>query len=97
MAESQGADRVWRQVFAPDFLPHTDLPFKDEFVAAIRREYPDLEVVEGTHPFHDAEAFKKGIRELSTQRAVTPQKMNDIVFRRIKVDSSHDKEPSSEG
>jgi predicted metal-binding protein len=60
-------------------------PFKDKFVEAIQREYPDLEVIEGTHPFHDEEAFKTGVRELASQRAVPPQKMNDLVFKRIKV------------
>jgi predicted metal-binding protein len=69
-------------------------PFKNEFVEAIRREYPDLEIVEGTHPFHDAEAFKRGIRELATQKAVTPQKMNDIVFRRIKFPPAEGEESS---
>ena len=54
-------------------------------IEAIRTEYPDLQIVEGTHPFLDVDAFKAGIKELTTQRAVTPQKMNDIVFKRIKV------------
>jgi hypothetical protein len=48
-------------------------PFKDDFVKVIRKEYPDLKVVEGTHPFHDLEAFRDGIKGLSGQRAVTPQ------------------------
>jgi hypothetical protein len=46
--------------------------------------------VEGTHPFHDLQAFKNGIKELTSQRAVTPQKMNDIVFKRIKVHRDED-------
>jgi hypothetical protein len=41
--------------------------------------------VEGTHPFHDPDAFKAGIKELISQRAVTPQTMNDLVFKRIKL------------
>jgi hypothetical protein len=49
-----------------------------------------LAIVEGTHPFHDIDAFKAGIGELATQRAVTPQKMNDIVFRRIKIHTEED-------
>jgi predicted metal-binding protein len=67
-------------------------PFKERFVADIRRDYPDLEIIEGTHPFHDAESFKRGIRELATQRAVPPQKMNDIVFRRIKIDGEDEQQ-----
>jgi hypothetical protein len=31
------------------------------------------------------EAFRTGVRELVSQRAVTPQRMNDLVFKRIKV------------
>jgi glycerate-2-kinase len=59
-------------------------------VATIRKEYPDIKIVEGTHPFHDLQAFKNGIKELTSQRAVTPQKMNDIVFKRIKVHTDDD-------
>ena len=55
-----------------------------------RSEYPDLQIVEGTHPFHASDAFKAGVTELTTQRAVTPQKMNDIVFRRIKIHTEED-------
>ena len=42
----------------------------------------------------DIDAFKAGVTELATQRAVTPQKMNDIVFRRIKI---HTEEDEKEG
>lgn len=46
--------------------------------------------MEGTHPFHDLEAFKAGIKELTSQKAVTPQKMNAIVFKRIKIHTEDD-------
>jgi hypothetical protein len=46
--------------------------------------------LEGTHPFHDVDAFKAGTREVTSQRAVTPQKMNDIVFKRIKIHTEKD-------
>jgi hypothetical protein len=49
-----------------------------------------LQIVEGTHPFHDIDAFKAGITELTTQRAVTPQKMNDLVFKRIEIHTEED-------
>ena len=65
-------------------------PFTAEFIKAIRTEYPDLHIVEGTHPFHDVDAFKAGIKELSSQRAVTPQKMNDLVCKRIKIHTEED-------
>jgi len=71
-------------------------PFLKEFVKAIRSEYPDLQIVEGTHPFHDIDAFKAGITELTTQRAVTPQKMNDIVFRRIEIQGEEDGKEANE-
>jgi glycerate-2-kinase len=67
-----------------------------EFTEAIRTEYPDLQIVEGTHPFHDIDAFKAGVKELTTQRAVTPQKMNDLVFRRIKIHSEEDEKEANE-
>ena len=47
-------------------------------------------MVEGTHLFHDEEAFKTGVRELVSQRVVTPQRMNDLVFKRIKLPSDKD-------
>jgi predicted metal-binding protein len=97
-----GTDRVWQKVkalkeYGIEALHLTSClmqvcPFTKEFIKAIRTEYPDLQIVEGTHPFHDEDAFKAGIKELSTQRAVTPQKMNDIVFKRIKVHTEDDKE-----
>ncbi|MEE8479834.1 MAG: CGGC domain-containing protein [Desulfobacterales bacterium] len=92
-----GADRIWQKVqalveYGIDALHFTSClvqlcPFKDEFKETIQREYPDLKVVEGTHPFHDIDVFKTGIKELVSQRVVTPQRMNDLVFKRIKLPS----------
>ena len=93
-------DRIWQKVkalkeYGIEALHLTSClvqvcPFTQEFVATIRKEYPELKIVEGTHPFHDLQAFKNGIKELTSQRAVTPQKMNDIVFKRIKVHREED-------
>jgi len=90
-----GSDRIWQKVralvdYGIDALHLTSClvqicPFKDAFLETIHREYPDLKVVEGTHPFHDPEEFRRGIRELASQRAVTPQRMNDLVFKRMKL------------
>ncbi|MEE8380836.1 MAG: CGGC domain-containing protein [Thermodesulfobacteriota bacterium] len=92
-----GADRIWQKVqalveYGIDALHFTSClvqlcPFKDEFKETIQKEYPDLKVVEGTHPFQDIDAFKTGIKELVSQRVVTPQRMNDLVFKRIKLPS----------
>jgi predicted metal-binding protein len=97
-----GSDRIWQKVkalkeYGIEALHLTSClvqvcPFTQEFVTTIRKEYPDLKIVEGTHPFHDLQAFKNGIKELTSQRAVTPQKMNDIVFKRIKVHRDDDRE-----
>ncbi len=97
-----GADRIWQKVqalvdYGIDALHFTSClvqlcPFKDAFLETIRKDFPSLAVVEGTHPFHDLDAFKNGVRELVSQRAVTPQRMNDLVFKRIKVSGSGDKE-----
>jgi predicted metal-binding protein len=98
-----GTDRIWQKVqalvdFGVDALHFSSClvricPFKDQFLETIRRDYPDLKVVEGTHPFHDEEAFRAGVEELVSQRVVTPQRMNDLVFKRIKLPS--DKEDDS--
>jgi predicted metal-binding protein len=95
-----GTDRIWQKVkalteYGIEALHLTSClvqvcPFKEEFVKTIKREYPDIKVVEGTHPFHDIDAFKAGIKEVASQRAVTPQKMNDIVFKRIKIHTAED-------
>ncbi len=92
-----GADRIWQKVqalveYGIDALHFTSClvqlcPFKDEFKETIQKEYPDLKIVEGTHPFQDIDAFKTGIKELVSQRVVTPQRMNDLVFKRIKLPS----------
>ena len=95
-----GTDRIWQKVkalteYGVEALHLTSClvqvcPFKEEFVKTIKKEYPDIKVVEGTHPFHDVDAFKAGIKEVTSQRAVTPQKMNDIVFKRIKIHREDD-------
>ena len=97
-----GADRIWQKVkalkeYGIEALHLTSClvqvcPFTEEFITAIRSEYPDLQIVEGTHAFHDVNAFKAGIKELATQRAVTPQKMNDLVFKRIKIHTDENEE-----
>jgi len=90
-----GTDRIWQKVkalveYGIDSLHLTSClvhicPFKGEFLETIYKEYPELKVVEGTHLFHDLEAFKTGVKELVSQRAVPPQSMNDLVFKRIKL------------
>ncbi len=95
-----GADRIWQKVkalteYGIDALHLTSClvqicPFKDAFLETIKKDFPGLKVVEGTHPFHDIQAFKTGIRELASQRAVPPQRMNDLVFKRIKVATPDD-------
>ena len=103
---AMGTQRIWQKVkalkeYGIEALHLTSCltqvcPFVKEFVAAIRTEYPDLAIVEGTHPFHDVDAFKAGISELATQRAVTPQKMNDLVFKRIKIHTEEEEEEGKE-
>jgi predicted metal-binding protein len=95
-----GTDRIWQKVkalaeYGIEALHLSSClvqvcPFKEEFVKTIKKEYPDIQVVEGTHPFHDVDAFKAGIKEVAAQRAVTPQKMNDIVFKRIEIYTEDD-------
>jgi len=90
-----GADRIWQKVqalvdYGIEALHLTSClvqlcPFTQEFLKTIREQYPDLKIVEGTHPFQDLEAVKVGVKELLSQRAVTPQSMNDLIFKRIKI------------
>ena len=97
-----GSERIWQKVqalvdYSIDALHFTSClthfcPFKDEFLETIRKEYPELKVVEGTHPFHDLEATRAGLKELASQKAVTPQRMNDLVFKRIKIHTEDDEE-----
>lgn len=92
-----GTERIWQKVqalvdYGIDVLHLSSCliqlcPFKDQFLSTIHEQYPDLKVVEGTHPFQDEDAFKIGVNELLTQRVVTPQRMNDLVFKRIKLPS----------
>ncbi len=95
-----GADRIWQKVkalveYGIDSLHLTSClvqicPFKDSFLDTIQKDFPKIKVVEGTHPFHDVDAFKSGVRELASQRAVPPQRMNDLVFKRIKIHTEDD-------
>ncbi len=96
-----GTDRIWQKVqalvdYGIDSLHLSSClvqlcPFKEAFLDTIRKDYPDLKVVEGTHFYDDEEAFKTGARELLSQRVVTPQRMNDVVFKRIKLPPDKDK------
>jgi predicted metal-binding protein len=91
-----GSDRIWQKVQALVDYGVTAIhlssclvqlcPFKDDFKKTIQTDYPDIKVVEGTHFFHDEDAFKTGVKELLSQRVVTPQRMNDLVFKRIKLE-----------
>jgi predicted metal-binding protein len=95
-----GTDRIWQKVqalveYGIDSLHLTSClvqicPFKDAFIDTIQKDFPKIKVKEGTHPFHDVEAFKSGVRELVSQRAVPPQRMNDLVFKRIKIHTKDD-------
>jgi len=95
-----GTERIWQKVkalkeYGIEAVHLTSClvqvcPHKDDFVKTIQKEYPDIKVVEGTHPFHDLDVFRSGIKELSSQKAVPPQKMNDLVFKRIQIHTEED-------
>lgn len=97
-----GTDRIWQKVkalaeYGIDSLHLTSClvqicPFKDAFLDTIKKDFPEIAVVEGTHPFDDIDAFKSGVKELASQRAVPPQRMNDLVFKRIKIHTQDEKE-----
>ncbi len=95
-----GTDRIWQKVqalldYGIDSLHLSSClvelcPFKDAFLDVIHKDYPDLKVVEGTHFYDNVEAFKRGARELLSQRVVKPQRMNDVVFKRVKLPPDED-------
>jgi predicted metal-binding protein len=54
-------------------------PFINKYDKIIRDNYPELEIIHGTHAPKDKEVFQKGVKELLCPTVCTPQDMNDII------------------
>lgn len=60
-------------------------PFLKQYQKSIKKKYPDLEVVLGTHRPINKEEFKRGVKELLCQTIAKPQDMNDMVKNTLEL------------
>ena len=60
-------------------------PFVQKYVGIIKKAYPDLEIVMGTHQPVDKTHFQKGLKELLCQTLSPPQTMNDMIRGNLKI------------
>ena len=60
-------------------------PFLRKYERAIRKAYPDIEVVLGTHQPLDAQEFRRGMHELLCPSLHTPQDANDMTRGTIEL------------
>lgn len=54
-------------------------PFTKQYQKVIEEQYPDLEIVLGTHKPIDKKEFQRGVKELLCPTISKPQTMNDMV------------------
>lgn len=60
-------------------------PFSKQYTTLIRREFPDINIVLGTHKPVDRNQFHQGVKELLCQTLAHPQTMNDLIRGTLKV------------
>lgn len=60
-------------------------PFINKYSEVIKEEYPNLELIMGTHTPADKQTFRKGVKELLCQTLASVQTMNDMIRRTIKI------------
>jgi predicted metal-binding protein len=60
-------------------------PFIHKYTALIKREFPDINIVMGTHQPVDRDHFVRGVKELLCQTLARPQTMNDLIRGTIKI------------
>lgn len=60
-------------------------PFLGKYADVIRKAYPDLTIVEGTHKPVDKTHFQKSVKELLCPTIIKPQTMNDVVKGTLKL------------
>lgn len=63
-------------------------PFIGKYEKEIRRVYPDLKIIHGTHQPKDTERFKKAVKELLCPTVKIPQDMNDLIKGKILLSES---------
>jgi len=67
------------------FCMVTLCPFIKPYTALIKREFPDINIVLGTHRPADRDRFKQGVKELLCQTLARPQTMNDLIRGTLKI------------
>jgi predicted metal-binding protein len=67
------------------FCMVTLCPFIKSYTALIKREFPDINIVMGTHRPTERDAFVRGVKELLCQTLASPQTMNDLIKGTIKL------------
>ncbi len=60
-------------------------PFLGKYADVIRKAYPDMTLVEGTHKPADKTHFQRSVKELLCPTVIKPQTMNDVVQRTLKL------------
>ena len=68
-------------------------PFLKKYQSVIKKAYPELEIVSGTHIPRDKKQFQNDVRELLCPTVTKDQDMNDIIrgtLKRAKIRNSED-------
>jgi predicted metal-binding protein len=67
------------------FCMVTLCPFIKSYTALIKREFPDINIVMGTHRPTERDAFVQGVKELLCQSLASPQTMSDLIRGTIRL------------
>jgi predicted metal-binding protein len=67
------------------FCMVTLCPFIKPYAALIKREFPGINIVMGTHQPTDRDRFVRGVKELLCQTLAGPQTMNDLIRGTLKI------------
>ena len=60
-------------------------PFVNSYINLIKREFPGIILVMGTHQPMDRDRFHRGVRELLCQTLARPQTMHDLIRGTINI------------
>ncbi len=60
-------------------------PFVNSYINLIKREFPGIIIVKGTHQPADRDRFHRGVKELLCQTLARPQTMNDLIRGTINI------------
>jgi predicted metal-binding protein len=74
------------------FCMVTLCPFIKSYTALIKREFPDINIVMGTHRPAERDAFVRGVNELLCQTLASPQTMSDLIRGTIKLPKNKSEE-----